>query len=408
MAESKGMNDAARDEPGGTRDMFTRPVSILLGLQMLSGMVVAPCVALLPVYLSELGFTAVLISGIFTIQRIAGLVASVGGGALTDSLGRKPTLVLGQLGFFAAALVFLFQRPVPVAILWGLSGAGLGLITLGGQSYLIDHANHRYLGVLTALYYWGHTLGSTLSNTATGLVLGRVSYAGLGTSLAIIGGATVVLCLLFLPSSGPPVKSHGSKDRLSYVAIARRPEILGLGILRFLPTFSYGVMTVFVPLLLKNAGATNRTVAFYAAVGSVLASLAQLIAGRAADRTTPKVPGLVSLAFVVGCPLVIAAYPRSLPLVFVMGVLALAAAWSLSTLIAPMVAGVAPPRERGRVLGFIHLFWNLGMILGAMVGGVLFQSAPSAPFVLSGAINIPSVVLLLWFFRFVSRIPVER
>ena len=43
---------------------FTLPVSLLIGIQLLTGMFVAPVSTFFPVYLKDLGYTAVLISGI--------------------------------------------------------------------------------------------------------------------------------------------------------------------------------------------------------------------------------------------------------------------------------------------------------------------------------------------------------
>jgi len=90
--------------------------------------------------------------------------------------------------------------------------------------------------------------------------------------------------------------------------------------------------------------------------------------------------------------------------VLVFGTTGIAAAWSLSTLLPSLVAQATVPEERGRILGFIHLWWNLGMVVGAMAGGALFEIASGLPFLVAGVINVLSVVLLFAYYRLVTQL----
>jgi MFS family permease len=94
----------------------------------------------------------------------------------------------------------------------------------------------------------------------------------------------------------------------------------------------------------------------------------------------------------------IAALPNRLYGLLVFGTLSTAAAWSLSTLLPLWVARVTPTVERGRVLGWIHLWWNAAMVAGAMVGGALVEGRPSLPFVIAGVLNAGAIALAILFF----------
>ena len=95
----------------------------------------------------------------------------------------------------------------------------------------------------------------------------------------------------------------------------------------------------------------------------------------------------------------------SLWAVFALGTLATAAAWSLSTLLPLWVARVAPQHERGRMLGWIHLWWNLAMIVGSTAGGYLYDRGPGLPFLFSSALVVASIPLSLLFFRMQANAP---
>jgi MFS family permease len=94
----------------------------------------------------------------------------------------------------------------------------------------------------------------------------------------------------------------------------------------------------------------------------------------------------------------LAATPGRVTGLFVFGTLAIAAAWSLSTLLPLWVARVTPSPERGRVLGWIHLWWNAAMMAGAMVGGAMVERWPSVPFVIAGVLNLGTIGLAMVFF----------
>jgi MFS transporter, AAHS family, benzoate transport protein len=385
-------------------------VAILLVLQLATGIIVSPAGTFLPVYLADAGYQAVFIAGAFTLQRIMGLVSSLAGGSLADLLDRRKTLLFGQIGLFAGGLVFLSRSPGVILPLWALYGVGMTLNTLGSQSYLMDAAGARNLGLLTALYYWGFTVGGSVGNPMAGLLIGQLGYAGLAAVFGVLGLGAIALTMAALPrlprASGSrraaPRAVSGSPPGarlLGFGDIARRPEVLLLAGLRFLPTFCYGMLTVFVPLLLKRAGAPNTTIALYATVSSLVAAASQLGAGRLADRIGPRLPSVGAYLVFAASALGIGLCSQRLWPVMACGVVGMAAAWSLSVLVPPLVALVTDGPERGRVLGFVHLFWNLAMILGSLVGGLLFERRGGLPFLIGGAAVLVAPVLVVVFFR---------
>ena len=380
---------------------LNRPVVTLLLLQLMSGMILSPHRTFFPIYIKDLGYSAIVIANIATANQVAGLIASLVGGSLSDSLGRKATLLLGNLGYLVASLVFLSHSPGWIAVLWTIGGLGLGVHTLGGQSYLMDVAARGYLGLVSALFNWGYTLGGALASPIAGLLLERSGYTLFAWVLIGFALLTVAVNQFVLPRS--PVERHACrldlKRFLGYGDIAARRTVVLLSALRFLPTLAYAMMGLLVPLLLDAAGASKTVIAWYATVSFVVAALSQLVVGRAADRWGAKLATAAMFTALIVGVLGLAAWPSHLWLVFASGTLGIAAAWSLSTLLPSLVAVATVPEERGRVLGFIHLWWNVAMIVGSMAGGVLFELGHGLPFWISGTINLLSLVLLFVYYR---------
>lgn len=381
-----------------------RPIVVLLLLQLMAGIMLAPYRTFFPIYVKDLGYSAVLIAALATVERIMGLIAALVGGTLSDSWGRKWTLMLGQLGFLLSTFVFFSPSIGWIFVLWAAGGLGLGLSTLGGQSYLMDAASPAYLGVLAALYNWGYTLGGTVSNPVAGLLLDTWGYAALGVSATVLALATLSVTRFALPHLSASVVGKSPVRKLvGYRIVATRPPIILLSMLRFLPTFLYGMIILWIPLLLDASGVSKTTIALYAAISQAAASLAQFAAGRAADRLGGKWPLVIASSVLVISGLGIGLLPGQLWSIFAFGILGTAAAWSISSLFPGMVAQVAAAEERGRVLGWVHLWWNVAMIAGAMTGGILFERWAGLPFLVAGMVNLPSVALAFVFFRMAAR-----
>jgi MFS family permease len=392
-------------DPKSFWQTITRPTAALLALQLMSGMILAPHLTFFPIYVKDLGYSAIVIANIAAAKQVAGLISSVIGGTLSDTLGRKRTLLLGNLGYLLASFAFLVVSPNWIGLLWTIGGLGLGLHTLGGQSYLMDTAPKNYLGLTSALFNWGYTLGGVLSSPIAGYLLDRWDYGVFAVALVAFSILTIAVNQFVLPRS--PVERHthdpGMKRFFGYSEIATRPTVWVLTALRFLPTFYYAIMLLLVPLLLDAAGASKTTIAWYATISWMAASLAQAVVGYAADQWGPNLSTALTFTVLLSSVLGIGLWSDSLWVVFIFGTLGIAAAWSLSTLLPPLVAQVTVPEDRGRVLGFIHLWWNLAMIVGSIAGGVLFEIAAGLPFLIAGFAIISAMALLFAFYRLVAR-----
>jgi DHA1 family tetracycline resistance protein-like MFS transporter len=389
-------------------------VPLLLAVQLLSGIVLAPALAFFPVYLKELGLSAVLISGIVTLQRTMGLGSALVGGTLVDAIGAKRTLVAGQLLFFAATLLFLARDPWLIALIWVVSGIGQSPASLGATGYLVEKADHARLGLLTALMYWGTTLGGAIGNPAAGVLLGRTGWSGLVPFTALPAVGIALFTAVALPRSArrSPLLSGPSPSGPGRILAAVRlagasPQVRLLGWMRFLPTVCYGMLLVFVPLLLKDAGASNTTIALYATAYSVCASLAQLAVGRIADRTGWKAPTAVSYAALAASSFAIAAFAGRLWVVFAAATAAISAAWALSTLVPIQMTRAVDVSEHGRALGYAHLFWNLAMIVSGLTGGVLFEAWNGLPLLVGGLAAAAGLPVAAGFARITGPQPAQ-
>jgi MFS family permease len=216
---------------------------------------------------------------------------------------------------------------------------------------------------------------------------------------------TLVGAVLFLPpvSDGRTESSQiaSSGGRNGSLELLRHIRVRMLVGIRFLPTVYYAMLGVLIPLLINDVAGNKSTVAAYASISLIVASTAQLIAGRSADRFGRRVPVLVGFGALVISALGLALFARNLWGLFVFGVMGNAAAWALAALMFVLVSDGIARSEHGRVFGLLHASWSVAMIGGSLLGGALVRVGVGIPFLVGGLLNLGSIILVI---RYLARL----
>ena len=380
------------------------PIIGLMLVQLLNGITLGPAANFFGIYLNEvIGYPIRQVAQVMALGRVAGMFSSLLGGGLSDRWGPKRVWIIGVGAIALSSLAFVLRAPWLIVLLWALSGIGLGLTTLGGQSYLTLAAGVSALGVLSALYNWGYTIGGAIGNPLAAGLLDRSGFTVLGLVLAGIGLCTALIAS-FLPNLQAPTNPHMPVSASTGYRVLLQRRIIILGMFRFLPTCYYGVTTL-LPLVIKQQGGSNSAVAFYAAGSAVLASFTQLLAGRVSDRWGVRWPTRIAFAAILLSITGIILTAQSLWGLYVFGAVGVSAAWALSTLLPGLVIVAAEPPIRGRVFGMLFLLWTTGMILGTLLGGALLEVDLRLPFLIVGLLNVLALTLTVPFFRMNSPQP---
>jgi MFS family permease len=291
-----------------------------------------------------------------------------------------------------------------VALLWFIGGAGLSLITVGGSSYLTGLSARAALGILAAIYSLSLTVGGVIGNPIAGFLIDRSGFRAFGLAELLLIALTAMFAARFLPylNDRSPQSAPFAAFRASTAPMVRQTRIRMLIGLRALPTIFYGMMTVLIPLLLNNLSGSKTLVAAYGAAHLVIASASQMLAGRAADRFGARLPTLAAYICLASAGLGLALTASTAWGLFAFGVVGVAAAWSLSTLMYVWVADGVDQRERPSAFGLLHAVWCLSMIAGSVAGGWLVREGYGLPFLVGAALNAASPFLALAYYRLIE------
>ncbi len=377
------------------------PAILLILVQMDSGMRDMPQASFFLIYLQEqLHLKPVTISSVFAGAQVAGMLTALLGGAITARLGSKWVLICGLALSCLSSLVFQVRSLWLAASLWFFSGAGTALVTVGGASYLTRIGARGALGILAAFYALSMTVGGAIGNPLAGVLIEHSGYVAFSWfAIAISLGAILIVTLLmahFRDREAAPVSLRSLWSGI--LSTVRQTNVRMLVGLRCLPTIFYGMLTVLIPLLINSLTGSKVLVAAYGTTNLIVASAAQLLAGRSADRWGARLPTLVSYTTLILSGLGLALSAGTVWGLYGFGVLGIAAAWSLSTLMYIWVNDGVPKLEHPATFGLLHAVWSLSMITGSVLGGWFVSSIPGLPFLLGSLINIGSLFLILAYY----------
>lgn len=333
---------------------------------------------LLPFYALHYGASAQLVGLLFTTYAACQLIAGPILGKLSDRYGRRPLLIVSQLGTFVGFLV-LGWAPTLGWIFFSrfLDGITAGNLTLA-QAYISDvtEPEHRAksFGVIGIAFGLGFLIGPAMSGFLVQYGYSYPAWVAAGLSL------TSVLCTYFLlpqatphaDSSGPGGQRLGLFDWGAYAQYFRRPELSAILVQFFLFCVMFSLFMAGFALFAKDRFAyTAKEVGYlYAYSGLIGVVIQGGMLGRLVKRFG-EAP-LARAGFLAGAA----------------GLALLAYSGSVATLIAAFTAiafgtGVLRPAltslvtrhvsrgEQGVVLGLTQSLNSTSSILSPLVAGFL-------------------------------------
>lgn len=347
-----------------------------------------------------------LLSSYFVIQ----ILASPHWGRLSDRVGRKPVLVvctgLSALSMFAYAFASSVWGILASRILAGLAAANVVV----GQAYVADtttEANRSgRMGRVGAAITLGLIAGPALG--------GRLSAIGGNRLMGIAAGCASTLSLAWLILALPRVRPTaervpGSLPMVDIRLLFDFPALKGLFLLASTSWFALACLEgTFGRLIEAKLGYAQAEFGDVYSFESAIGALAGALLGALAIRFKPVTllragyvllgVGLLLTPFAgqIGAYLqFVAPFVRpALFALFVVGALH-AFGFGLANPTLSILCSNATPQDRqGEMFGLLQAARSAGFLVGPIVGGVLFELMPEAPYFLAGGVALIAAMLV--------------
>ena len=361
------------------------PIFLIVSVDVLGMTIILP---LLPFYAERYGATPQVVGILMTTYSLCQLVAGPILGRLSDRWGRRPLLLVSQLGTFAGFIILGLARSLPLIFLSRfLDGITAGNLSLA-QAYISDvtepENRAKAFGLIGIAFGMGFLIGPAVSGYLAQFNYAYPAFAAAALSL------TSVLCTYFLlpqviphaggeGEPGPGGERLGLLDWNVYLEYFKRPGLNLLLVEFFSFCFMFAVFLSGFALFAERRFLAHgrpfgpQEVGYLFAYSGFLGIIIQGgLLGRLVKRFGER--ALVRTGFLCAA-LGLAAMGFVHPLWLFIPVFTMSSFGTsiLRPAITSLVTHQVGRREQGVVLGLTQSLFSLSMILAPLASGFLIQ-----------------------------------
>jgi DHA1 family multidrug resistance protein-like MFS transporter len=414
-----------------SEEQARRNVNYLASLDMIISLGFGLIMPLFPLYLqylsknaSDVGLQIGILFSMFVLTRA---ILATPFGNLSDRIGRKKLILVGS--FLYAILAILFTVPntwVGLLFVRALQGVASAMVWPVSEALIIDstppHMRGRAMGKVVMMSNLGMVIGPFVGGGLFGLMglLGFSQGASYRFPFYFTAIAALTAFALVWKNVTDTHLPTAAETRLSLHELVHPSGVdkQGLRNLRMLNAnammegFSFAsigpLMALFLAFKFPELGEAFIPILIGLAMG--LGALVAYPSGRLADRMGKKkmfvIGGTVSYIGTILIP-----FGWVLALVVLFLAMRSMAFQVSSPALRALQADVVPERVRGRLIGVLESMRNIGSVIGAPVGGLMWDtfhganlgikafSGTNVPFLISGCLGLFSVSLILILVR---------
>lgn len=381
------------------------PLCFAVFVSMLGFGLVMP---LLPLYARDFGasgFQLGLLTASFAATRI---VTTFPGGWLADRIGRKRPVVAGLLTYSIVMTLYGFSQDVnQLILLRGLQGTASGIVWPVISTMVADISSPedrgKAMGLYSSMWFLGMVVGPGLGGLLADAFTEAVPFFFCGAlaflSMILVASTVQETFRNIVDVEQPLVESGlGTSEKAGFLGdMTSYPRtLLGLCIVGLTVSFSTSliqpVLSVFAE---EELGVSKAGVGVLFSVMGAVTFISSLPVGSAADRTGRKLTFISGMTVTAVSALLITISGSFWTLLLVMMLRGVGRGAS-NPQITAMFSSLSPASRRGKSMGIFNGFRNVGLVLGSMVGGFLYQVAFSElPFISCAAVSLIGVFIAL-------------
>jgi MFS family permease len=331
----------------------------------------------LPEFLTKLGGAEYkgLIISLFTITAMASRPFS---GKLTDSLGRRPVMMVG--GVVCLICSFLYPVLTTVAgflMLRLVHGFSTGFSPTGVAAYITDTIPAAKRGEAMG---WIGTAGAL--GMAGGPAIGGAVANNFGLSTMFYVSSFFALVSVIIVMQVNETLKVKKEVTWRVLKVTKQdiiePLVLAPALVMVLTAFSYGAVFTIIPDFAVFVGIKNKGLIFtFITVASLVV---RLLAGKASDRYGRVAILRLSVPLMIISMFTIGSASTQLQLIIGASLYGLAQGSTSPALLA-WATDLCDDQHRGRGIAFFYIFMEMGIGLGAFISAWIYGNDPAKFFI---------------------------
>ncbi|WP_314590901.1 MFS transporter [Paenibacillus terrigena] len=359
-------------------------------------------IPIMPTYMNELHISGSVVGLLVAAFSVTQLICSPIAGRLSDTLGRKKTIIAGLIVFAISEYLFgAANAPTLLFLSRMLGGVGAALIMPSVMAYTADvtsvEERAKGMGLINAAITTGFIIGPGIGGYIADFGI-RVPFY----SAAVAGVIAAVLTFLILPESRSVEKrTAAATEKMKKQPLVkqvlqsyREPYFISLVIV-FVCSFGLAnYETIFGLFVDHKFGFTAKDIAFIITFGSIAGAVVQVtifgwLLNRFGEKKVISTCLLIASIFVL---LTLAVH--TFWLIIVVTFILFLSIDILRPALGTQMSKVAEDQQ-GYIAGLNSAFTSLGNIAGPAVAGVLFDMNLNFPYISAALILFLGFILAL-------------
>jgi MFS family permease len=374
-------------------------VYIIMFVLFLAGRILAPFIS---IYVRSLGLSVYETSIIAAVFAAGLLVFEPIWGILSDKGWKKRVLLIACLGrpviYYSFLQVKDFLSASFVRFFEGSVGSAMGVSTRG----LVESQSTkkgRAFGLWWAVAGLAGLIGPVLGGYLAGIEYNLLFYAGL--ILAVIGAG---VAFLVVEPEIKPLKVEEEQRMMGYKAI------IIASIIVIFPFFDMAVINNLLPLYVNESpvfAASEIEIGLIFTIMGIVSIPTQMLFGELSDRIGRKV--LIISGLTLDClVLVMLPFASHIFHIYLLGALFSVSRAAVSPPLMALMTENTSPSLRGKAFGFYGAGEDVGMLLGPIIVGYVYQTvSPGTAFHVSAAFMFFGIICTVILLRWLTPKPVE-
>jgi MFS family permease len=323
-----------------------------------------------PLYVEEMGGGPVEIGLSGTAFALSAVALRPFMGRLTDTRGRKITMLIGVILFILAPLAYATSRSVPVLLMSrAFHGMGIAAFTTAYGALIADVTPPERWGTALGI---GGVVGSLSVMLCSPIGASLLDHTGflevflVGAAMATVSFA--VTLLLREPKRETTRQTEGSAASPNPVETIAIAGVLIPSLAMLTLGLSYGTTSAFLPLFGRDRGLGN--VGFFFTATSAAIVLSRSVAGRLSDKFG-RLPVILPMFVVLALGYMGLNWTFTFTFLIAMAVIQGVGFAGVRVGLETMVIDAAPARLRGTAYSLPYFCFDSGLAVGSMATGIL-------------------------------------